>query len=482
MKNKLAEGIAKKTNKRAYTENGAISNKSSLDAVLDLFSKMGSARTMDNSTLLKLVDKSIADSFESTLKVIFWARDVRGGAGERNVPRKALKHIIDNYKLTIGVDVIINKIVEFGRWDDLYIFENTKYWDNVVTRIKNQLALDLESDSPSLMAKWLKSTNASSKESRRLGRLTAKSLGYSEASYRKVLSKLRERINIVETHISEKDYESIDYSKIPAKAGFKYRKAFARNDNERYTQFIQDVSDGKTKVNASVNFPSDIVKQAWRVSSPDTKALDMYWENLPNYVENPSNTLVVADVSGSMRGDPIIASISLAIYMAERNKGIWHNQFITFSKRPSLNSVTGANIVSKVQNLEKSEWGYNTDLQSVFELILKTAEKNNLSQEDMPETVIIVSDMQFDQACKNNNKTNFEVVKKKYKKAGYSLPKLVFWNVNAREEQPVTKDDINTCLVSGYSPAILKFILTNEDFSPLSVLNDTVLNNPRYNL
>ena len=187
------------------------------------------------------------------------------------------------------------------------------------------------------------------------------------------------------------------------------------------------------------------------------------------------NGLVVADVSGSMSGRPIAVSISLAMYIAERNTSpVWKNKFLTFSERPELQSIVGSTIGSRIHNLSRAAWQMNTDLMAVFKTVLDAGVKNNVPAEDMPQKLIIVSDMQFDQCCRSNKRTNFEQIQKLYRKAGYEMPQLVFWNVNSYGNVPIKAHDTGTCLVSGCSPSILKSVLTDSVITPVDTMNETV--------
>jgi hypothetical protein len=276
------------------------------------------------------------------------------------------------------------------------------------------------------------------------------------------------------------DWEKIEYSHVPSRASLIYRKAFARHDSTRYTQYLSDVANGKTKINAGALYPYDIVEKC--LNGEKEATLDVLWNALPNYAEgDTSNSIVVADVSGSMTGRPMAVSISLALYISERNSGIFKDHFITFSTEPSLEKVVGKNIVTKVNNLEKANWSMSTNLEGVFDLVLNTAVKHKLHPKDMPSTIYIVSDMEFDRACERPDKSLFENIKQKYHNAYYKVPRLVFWNVNARNTHvPITTNDKGVCLVSGCSPSILKTVITNGVMSAEQVMLDTV-NAERYN-
>ena len=460
------------------TANCAKAYKSTLNKCLDLFGKIAACRN-DVGQAQKLFAHAYKEDPETATRILFWARDIRGGQGERTVFRTLFKYLVEETPEIGGK--LIELVPVYGRWDDLLILEDTSLWNNVLEVIKSQLnadnVLSASGGNISLVAKWLPSINASSKDSKRLGRKIASHLGWTERQYRQNLSKLRAKIKIVETAMCSKEWSAIDYSKVPSRAAFMYRKAFAKQDATRYTEYLSAVEKGEAKINASTLYPYDIVNQYLYKGARNDKTIDLQWEALPNYMEgNEFNGLVVADVSGSMMGMPMAVSISLAMYISERNSSpVWKDKFITFSAQPELQSIVGSTIGKRIDNLSRAAWSMSTDLMAVFKTILEAAEKNSVAPEDMPQKLIIVSDMQFDVACHSNKRTNFEQIQKLYRKAGYELPNVIFWNVNAiGGNVPMTVDDMGTCLVSGCSPSILKSILTGNSITPIDTMNDTV--------
>lgn len=459
------------------TLNGAKAYKSTLNKCLDLFGKIAACRN-DVKQAQKLFAHAYAENAETATRILFWARDIRGGQGEREVFRNLFKYLVEENG-EIG-EKLISLVPEYGRWDDLLVLENTSAWDVALNAIQAQLNVDRVSykagGKVSLLAKWLPSINASSKDSKRLGRKIATHLGLNEREYRKVLSNLRTHIRIVEQQMCSKEWSVIDYSKLPSRAAFMYRKAFAKQDAERYAQYLSAVEKGEAKINASTLYPYDIVEQYLYKGARNDKTIDLQWEALPNYMEGKEfNGLVVADVSGSMMGRPMAVSISLAMYIAERNTAqVWKNKFLTFSAQPELQSIVGSTIGKRIENLSRAAWQMNTDLIAVFKTVLDAGVKNNVSAEDMPQKLIIVSDMQFDQCCRSNKRTNFEQIQKLYRKAGYEMPQLVFWNVNSYGNVPIEAHDTGTCLVSGCSPSILKSVLTDSVITPVDTMNETV--------
>lgn len=459
------------------TLNGAKAYKSTLNKCLDLFGKIAACRN-DVKQAQKLFAHAYAENPETATRILFWARDIRGGQGEREVFRNLFKYLVEENG-EIGAK-LVSLVPLYGRWDDLLVLENTSAWETVLNAIQNQLNLDRVSfkagEPVSLLAKWMPSINASSKDSKRLGRKIAAHLGMTEREYRKVLSNLRTHINVVEKAMCSKEWSVIDYSKVPSRAAFMYRKAFAKQDATRYAEYLSAVEKGEAKINASTLYPYDIVEQYLYKGARNDKTIDLQWEALPNYMEGKEfNGLVVADVSGSMYGRPMAVSISLAMYIAERNTAqVWKNKFLTFSERPELQSIVGSTIGKRIDNLSRAAWGMNTDLMAVFKTVLDAGMRNNVPAEDMPQKLIIVSDMQFDQCCRSNKRTNFEQIQKLYRKAGYEMPQLVFWNVNSYGNVPIQAHDTGTCLVSGCSPSILKSVLTDSVITPIDTMNETV--------
>ena len=333
-----------------------------------------------------------------------------------------------------------------------------------------------------------------------------KGLGLSPKRYRKTLSLLRKKLKIVERDLSSKNYDEIDYSKIPSKAAMQYRQAFLRNDEERYTEYLDKLKNGdkSVKVNAKTLYPYEIVNKVYESYwvrneiTKETKTLmDAMWKSLPDYINGSDlNGIAVVDTSGSMEGLPMEVAISLGIYLGERNVGPYKDHFITFSHKPKLQEIIGSDIYEKVNNLSKADWGSNTNIEAVFDLILDIAIKNNMKQDDIPNKVFIISDMEFDSCAKSNNyendywnnksfgiaeqKTLFQEITERYEKAGYKMPGLVFWNVNSRNNNiPMTMSDSGIQLVSGCSPSIFEALLQNQFLSAYDLMLK-VINAPRY--
>ena len=480
--------MEKELNKSVYTENGALSNASTLNSVLDFFSKSGALRG-DQNTALKLFKDALCEDELLAKKALFYSRDVRGGQGERSNFRFILHSFADSHPESLRPNV--QYIPEFGRWDDIYSLLDTKCETEALSLIKKQFEQDikdLEGDkNVSLLGKWLKSENASSSESKRVAKRIRKYLGLNSKEYRQALSKLRAKIDIVERNMTLKQWEDINYSHIPSNAMKLYTKAFQKHDHERYAQYLADVAAGKSKINASTLYPYDIACKYLNgnVSEEENATLEALWNNLPNYFKDGEyNTLCVVDVSGSMYWGrstprPIDVAISLGLYMAERNKGPLKDYFLTFSEKPEVVKVKGATLKDRIEGMSNANWGYNTNLLRVFEVILEIVQTHNLSVEEIPKKIFIISDMQFDAAISNSNKTTFENIDAMFKKANVQRPDLIFWNVNAHSDTPVTKDEHGTFLVSGASPSILAHALNSEAVTPLELMLD-VLNSERY--
>lgn len=446
---------------KGLTENEAVTFIRSGSPLLDFYAQAGAMRKNPDNAL-NLFKSAFAEDRLSAIKILFYLRDCRKGQGERNLFRNCLCWLGTNYPEIF--EKIIVHIPEYGRWDDVF-FDNKKCFE----LIDNQLEVDLISKKPSLLAKWLPTINASSLKTRKKARFMAQKLGLTEIEYRHRVRAIRKQIKTVEELMSAKEWDNINYSIVPSQASRIYKNAFLRHDEERYKTFIEKAVEGKVKIQTATLYPYQIYKS---VRDNYSKTLEALWNQLPDYTQG-NNALVVADVSGSMFGDPIAVSVSLALYFAERNKGQFKDYFITFSQEPRLQKIVGKTLLDKMNSIETSKWDANTDLQAVFDLILNTAIQNHISVEELPKTIYIISDMEFDCAC--STKTNFEVIKEKYNSAGYKIPTLIFWNVDARSGKnlPVQKIEHNVALVSGFSPVIFKIVAENK--SPEQVMFDTIL-------
>ena len=457
-----------------YTENGAVTNVSTGSECLDLFARIGALRSASDEDITDIFLRAYAENADLAVKTLFFARDIRGGLGERRVFRVILRWLADNEPETCRKNLAF--VGEFGRYDDLLCLFGTACEQDMLGVIREQLRKDQEAmddgSAVSLLGKWLPSVNASCAETVRLAKKTARALGMTDAQYRKVLTALRARIRILENHLREKDY-TFEYEKQPSRALFKYRAAFRRNDEERYQAFLDRAGTDHAAMHTGALAPYDVIAPVVSsfgraFSEEERKSLDVTWNALEDFTGD-ENALVVVDGSGSMywEGRPLPAAVaqSLGIYFAEHNHGAFRNHFITFSALPKLVEVRGRDIVEKVRYCMSFNDCSNTDLEKVFDLLLRTAVKNRVPQEEMPAKLYIISDMEFD-CCSHADMTNFRSAQKMFAAFGYVLPQVVFWNVQSRNrQQPVTKNEQGVCLVSGCNAQIFS-MLKNDSLDP----------------
>lgn len=474
-------------NNYAVTENGALTHKSTMSGLLDMFALGGAYRTRSDADCILLFKKAYEEDALRALKCLFYLRNVRGGQGERRFFRVVLKWLAKNHP----EDVIRNleNIPFYGRWDDLYALVETPVEDKMFYLMKQQLVLDLKSKTPSLLAKWLKSENTSSHESRQLATLTRKKFNLTSREYRKALSSLRERIRVLERLMSAGRWDEIEFDKIPSRAGMIYRNAFARHDIERQktgkTTYEDFMKDTKTKVNAKALYPYECVAAAtdvmrgnlgwWNGFEPalddvNRLAVNKYWENLTDYFKGATfNGIAVVDTSGSMRGSeasaPINVAISLGLYCAEHNKGPFAGHYISFSSRPQWIATEGVDFCDKVARIYRTNLCENTDIEATFDLLLNIALRPDVKKKDIPQNVIIISDMEFDAArlwSDNNSGALMEHIADKWRTWGLKMPNLIFWNVQARQNNiPMTVKDGIT-FVSGFSPVLFEQIMKGK--------------------
>lgn len=458
----------------AHTANGALSNASTGNACLDLFSKVGSARNMDETALKNLFYQAALEDVDVASRIMMWTRDCRGGAGERATFRKLLKEF-ESWCLGSpdGIKVmrrVADLTVELGRWDDLLAF------DAFFTVAVEKIAAGIQANDQ-LLLKWLpREKSAKGAIAKRL----MKALGLSPKQYRKMCS----GVVTAETLMCAKKWEDINLSHVPSVASSRYQKAFAKN-HPGYEIWKKALENGNAKVNASVSFPHDV----WRTvkAGGDRAVIQAMWDALPNYIPEGVNILPIADTSSSMESFRakltdnlycIDIAISLGAYLATKNTGPFKGALLTFNTNPMFHWMGNGNIADEMQAIKRMSWGGSTNFQATFELILAHAIKVGAKQEDMPQYVMCVSDMQFDDAGEGRyggKQTNFEAIKAKFEAAGYKMPTLVFWTLNARaDETPATAADKNVALVSGFSPAIMKSVLTGKEVSPVDIMMEAV--------
>lgn len=487
--NKFVKAMQNEENK-TYTENGAFATKSTNSYLLDLFGVIGSLRGRKNSDIWRLFSKAFAEDNLLATKMMFYARDIRGGLGERDTFRVILNYLAITHPSLVYENMGL--IPFYGRWDDLYSLIGTPLEKTMWEMIKYQIEVDrykMGSGEPiSLLAKWLKSVNTSNKESNRLGKLTARHLGLSEKSYRQILSKMRAYIDVTEVKMSAGAWEEINYPSVPSYAMKNYREAFKRNDTNRFEKYIDLVSSGEEKINASTLYPYDIL-EGYNVTmwgshlythNDFDKVLEAQWKALPNYIEGENNVLVMADTSGSMYGRPLNTAVGLAVYFAERNKGVFKDVFMTFSSKPSFVTLVGETLRDKISCIPSII--ENTDLEKAFDLILEVALENNITPEELPKSLVVISDMEFDQASGRNNKLFYDKMTAKFESHNYKIPNIVFWNVDSRNDVFHVKSDYaGVQLVSGQSVSTFKNVLNSIGKTPYESMLDT-LNSDRYSL
>jgi len=480
-------------NSFALTDNGALGYSTSGRKLLDLNFSVTSFRNKPDKVIEDAFAKAFYEDKLLAIKWLFYCRDREQGIGERRLFRVALKWLANEQPEIAKAVFELSGV--YGRLDDMFVLLDTDLKDDVIAYISKQLKEDQENmknGKPcSLLAKWLKSPNASSKETKRLAKIIYTGLGMTERQYRKTLSELRKYLDVIEVKMSAKEWNGIDYNKVPSRANLIYNGAFLRNDEERRREYLAALERGdkNVKINASVLFPDDIVRKygngrCGHVSRYDS-ALEALWKELPTL--SSDNTLVVRDGSASMEwngGKPMDVATALAIYMAERNHGEFHNQFITFSSRPKIIDLNGLDTLhDKLAKTYREDDCSNTDIEAVFKLILKTAIEHKMTQEDMPKNIVIVSDMHFDAHSHNCNDTLFGAIGKEYAAHGFVLPRLIFWNVNGNCSSnvvPVQQNVMGVVLMSGYSQNLIKMVMSNQT-DPYKCLIEQ-LNSERYQI
>lgn len=483
MENSFAKALLAEGNK-TVTWNGDKVYKSTKSTVLDFYSRAGAIRTLSDSDKIRAFDNAWGEDKLLALKALFYIRDVRGGAGERQTVRVILKHLANNHPEVVRNN--LENIVEYGRWDDLLELFGTKVEKDILDLFKKTLTKDMttaEGESISLLSKWISSENSSSTVSKERAIKIRKHLGINSRTYRKMLSGLRSRLKIVEKDMSAGLFGKIDYAKVPSRASMIYRKSFKEKDASRYESFLTKVEKGEVTIHSTGINPYELMYKA-RNSSTDEKTLDLQWASLPKYLPEGMKAIAMADTSGSMQSklgpgtnaENIDVSIAMAIYMAETLNGPFKDMFITFSSVPRLHKVTGTTLKNKYRNVPVII--ENTNVVAAFDLLLNVAVKNSIPQSDMIDAVFVFSDMQFDGNGGREYKSSFEVIKAKYERHGYTMPKLIFWNLNGTPgNSPVTSDEKGTVLVSGFSAEIFKSVLKGN--TPMDNMLE-VLNSKRY--
>lgn len=473
------------------TTNGDVAYKSSLNGLCDMLFKAGIMKDQtDLDDMIKLFNKAWHTNPLYAIRLLFYARDVRGGQGCKLFFRTCMVYLSRTQPNV--AEALIPYIAEYGAWSD--VVELLKVPTNIIGRdfrtklftcVFTQLKTDLENlnnKKPiSLLMKWLPSENASSKSTIMLAKEIRTRLDLTSCEYRKMLSRGRKYLDIVERKMCDNQFDKIDYETVPSVAMLNYKEAFAKHDEARFEKYLLDVNSGKKKINASVLYPYDVIKNVldWDgrfVRGTDMNVVNAQWNALPDFFNGSSeNSIVVADTSGSMSGIPIKVCLSLALYIAEHNHGKFHNKFITFSAAPELQNINGKNLEEKFYNLARADWGMNTNISKVYELLYKAVTPETVK--DLPTSIYIISDMQFDQCVEDGTKSVFRYWKERFEKdLGIEMPKVIFWNVSECNSGtvPVTFKENGTILVSGFSPSILKFIMMGSS-NTLQLIEDIVL-------
>jgi hypothetical protein len=462
------------SNDYTQTENGATALSSTGNALVDLFGVIGALRSRTDAEILELFSKAFSVDRLLATKMVFYARNIRGGLGEKRTPRILWK------QLALANPEILIKNIQFvplfGRWDDLYSLIDTPVEEAAWQFMRDQLAHDLKGYSDgngiSIMAKWLHSDDTSSKEACRLGRRTARRLGLTLKEYQSTLRKLRKYLDVVEVKMTAQDWDKIVYSATPSRAMMIYRKAFSRHDGERFGEFINKVASGEEKINASTLFPYDIMEGMGlsvnrnrsgflQLTEPD-RLLQEQWKALPNYVIGDGNILVMSDTSQSMEGRPMATAVGLAIYFAERNTGVFKDMFMTFSESPSFVTLKGDTLTEKVACIPSIV--SNTDLELAFQLVLATAIEHSVPAEDMPKSIVVISDMEIDACVESDSpyETFYIQLRRMFAEKGYEIPNIVFWNVNSTKDTFHVRANMpGVQLASGQSPSVFKSVIAN---------------------
>ena len=519
------KSLINEINNVSVTENGAIGYSTSGKTLVDINFSVASLRNVPDKDVQNKIHELYIENPMIAVKWIFFAGDVREGLGERRLFRLAIKQLISENPEV--VKRVLKLIPEYTRWDNLVLMISCNIIEkDILEIIKQQLMDDMnncKTNKPiSLLAKWMPSINTSNKDQVKLARFIAHELHIKQSTYRKMLSKLRSYSNVTETLVSSNQWDKINYEAVPSKANLLYKDAFLKHDNARRTEYLDQVTKGEKTINSSVAFPCDIVHKyysgnifnntAWKIDM----TLESMWSNLPNYVNGDDSTIVVSDGSGSMlcrcggKNSDMTAlevAMSIAIYFSERCKGVFKDKYITFSEKPKFVDFSNCNSLNdKLHEAARHNECQNTNIEGVFTLILKAAVENDLSQEELPKNILIISDMEFDYGATINNRSGwnysidiygtrdnhgqiilpsrnnyklFERIKSIYESYGYKMPKLIFWNVNSRTNTiPVIENDLGVALVSGYSTNIVKMVLSGK-LDPYEIIIEQ-LNNKRY--
>lgn len=496
----FAEAMENKSNWK-LTENQALARTTTGDNLIDLFAVIGAMRERDESDIISMWESAYRENPELALRMIFYAGDIRGiGLGERRTFRILIKHLANTHPSVMRKNIV--NIPYYNRWDSLYELVATPCEPDMWTIVRMQWLEDfgnMKHNKPiSLMAKWLASVNASSKKTCMLGRKTARELHLSESLYRRALSQLRAYLKVVEKSMSAQEWATIEYSAVPSYAMKNYSKAFARHDGDRFSNYKesleQKIADGtisQKDIKSATLFPYDLVRkyidndsEFWfrgsYIGRYDT-ITEAQWKALPDYLDEEANVVVMADVSGSMYSpnyQPISASLGLALYFAQHNKGIYHNKYMTFTDRPSFLTINeNASLRDQLAQAWSAGVGYSTNLERAFMYILDTAIENNVKPEDMPKALVVVSDMEIDPFFRGYQLDFLEEMTHRFRNAGYTMPKIVLYNVEARANTFHAKSsNPNVVFASGYGASTFATVIKGITMSAYEAMETTLKN------
>lgn len=457
------------------TKNGMTTNSSTLNDCVNLFFSIGAMRGKVVKGLISLFSKAFNEDPRTAMRILFWSRDVRGGAGERQIFRDILSYLVENH--TDAIRVNLDLVPEYGRWDDIQLLFGSELEGDVITLIVDGLKKN-----NGLCAKWMPRKGEVFNKVR-------KSFGVTPKELRKLIVYLSDT---VEQKMCSSNWDKIDYSKLPSLAMSRYSKAFNKNDNDRFSKYKEELIKGNVKINAGAVYPYDVIKS---LKMGDAELASEQWNALPNYMEGSDELILpVVDVSGSMSCSAgnsanltcMDVAVSLGIYISERNRGVFKDMFVTFSDTPTVQKLVGT-LKERVSQLTSSDWAMSTDLEATFNMLLQQAIKHSVLQEDMPTKILILSDMEFNQATGeywgDNSRwtpTAMEMIRQKYQEHGYEVPSIIFWNINSSGSNfPTRFNETGTALVSGFSPSIMTSLISGGDVSPIAILGKTV-NSERY--
>ncbi|MCR4892579.1 MAG: DUF2828 family protein [Lachnospiraceae bacterium] len=468
------------------TENEAVALSTTGDARLDFFGTAGSLRGEDKERINRLFSEAWKEDPLFATKIVFYARDVRGGLGERQTFRTLLQFMAKYHPEALRPN--LDLIGVYGRYDDLYCLIGTPMEEEMWAAMKRQFEEDRrnlqEGNALSLLAKWIKTADASSENTRKLGILTARKLGYPVYEFKRLVRAMRKQIGIVETLMSAGLWKEIRYSAVPSRAMMIYRNAFMKHDADRFGAFVQKAARGEETVHSAALFPYDIVEKVMSmdyrgIRITENETLEAQWRQLPDYVEEGTNALVIADTSGSMYGRPMATSVGLAVYFAERNNGPYHNMFMSFSGTSRIQMLKGETLAQKISSINMNDWAENTNLQAALQHVLDIAVQNHVAQEDMPKSLIVISDMEIDY-CGDRNWSFYEKMAKRFRKKGYQIPNIIFWNVASRHDVfHSDKSRTGVQLVSGQSAAVFRQVMQCIGLNPVEAM-EKIINSERY--